>query len=144
MEPVMRNQWLTAVGLLALIGGCGLLTEVEQLDNFVYTADNHGVTLEPEVEAVGFRGEIQLLGRLNTPNPCYRLRGDLESRGSRLTLHVSARSTGSPACLAILGAFRYQAGIQRLRTGTYELRVLHEFPDATWQTQELKVSVDVR
>lgn len=141
----MRYRWLMVTGLSVTVAGCALITDPdEQLDSFVYTAESHGQTLTPGVDAEGFRGQIQLIGYLNTPTPCHELKGRIETRGSQVTLHVTARSTGSPECLTILGAFRYQAGIQGLRAGTWELRVLHEFPDANWQTQELKVNVEVR
>ncbi len=140
----MRFTIVLLTGLALTATACDFITDDGQLDTFTYTEESHGQPVSAGIDAVGFRGEIHVMGHMNTPNPCHELRGKIETRGSEITLSITARPTGSQACVTVIGSFRYQAAIQGLRAGTWQLVVRHEYPGTGWETQELRTNVDVR
>ncbi len=88
---------------------------------------------EPIVQVTGESGRIVVNAKLAAPDPCQELSADLQGRGSGLTLRV-AIARNSPACVAALGHFEYDAVIGELAPGTYRLRVVHTYPETGWPT----------
>jgi hypothetical protein len=78
-----------------------------------------------EQTATGETGAIAFTGSVTTPTPCYDVKATHRTSGSRVTLTVSARSTGS-GCIQVIAYQNYEGAISRLTPGTYEFVVVHE------------------
>lgn len=99
---------------------------------FSWEAAHHGLYLpEPELEVAAGRGRIDVHALLSAPDPCQQLTGKLERGSARLTLRVTVRPVGV-ACVGMIGSFQYDASIRDLAPGTYNLRVIHDYPETGW------------
>jgi hypothetical protein len=133
---------LAAAGILA--SGCGgFLRQGVSLEEFEYGELTHGTEVSTSVDAQGFFSEVIFVGQFNTPDPCFRINGRVEHSSSQVTLRITADRTRT-GCENVLGAFRYAGAIRGLTAGTYQFRVVHEFPGTGWDRQELSTSVTVR
>jgi hypothetical protein len=142
----MRTQvrMVSMAVMAAMLVGCGgFLRQGVTLEEFEYGELTHGTEVSTSIDAQGFAGEVVFVGQFNTPDPCHRINGRLDQRGSQLTLRLSAERTRT-GCADIVGAFRYAGAIRGLSAGTYQLKVVHEFPGSNWQRSELNTSVTIR
>ena len=128
---------------MCVTAGCDFLEEGPELEQFEFQESTPGVTVQPSIDAADIGASIGLIGQLNTPSPCHRLRASLEQSGSQLTVRVVATPTGSD-CENIVGNFRYTGAIRNVSDGTYQLRVRHSFEGSSWESYEFNVSVTVR
>jgi hypothetical protein len=143
-RPLNRRRLLVALGALLLgAGGCDFLDEEPELAEFIFAESTHGVTVEPSIDVADIGASIAIVGQLNTPTPCHRLRASLDHSGSQLTLRVVAQPT-TGTCDNVIGNFRYQGVIRNLADGTYQFRVQHSFDASSWEPYEFNVSVTVR
>ena len=130
-----------------LLAGCALeLTGPNPAElEFSVDAAHHGEWLEhPEVTAAGGNGAIRVDARLSAPDPCQQLTADAGRSGSTVTLRVRISRVGE-ACIAAIGTFEYAAVIGQLAPGSYQLRVVHEYPGTGWPSgQVLERTVEVR
>jgi hypothetical protein len=142
MKRQIGPTFLLAATLLAT--GCGsFLRQGVSLDEFEYGELTHGTEISTSIDAQGFSSEVIFVGQFNTPDPCFRITGRVEHSGSNVTLRLTADRTRT-GCENILGAFRYAGAIRGLSPGTYQFRIVHEFPGTGWERQELNTSVTVR
>jgi hypothetical protein len=131
--PTMMIRTVAALAAL-LLSGCALeLTGPNPADlEFTVMAAHHGEWLEhPEVNATGDAGAIRVNARLSAPSPCQQLTADADRSGSQVTLRVRITPVGE-ACVASIGTFEYVAVIGQLAPGSYQLRVIHEYPGTGW------------
>lgn len=122
----MRNARRAALAIAAVLtaGGCDAVGPGETLGQFEWSELDDGPVNEfSDFTVIG--REIVLLGELNTPTPCYRLRADVAKTSSRITVRIDGTSTGSPNCGEETGSFRY-SGLLRDVQGFDELRVIHD------------------
>jgi hypothetical protein len=95
------------------------------------TATNGGG--EQNASAQGAAGAIEITGTMDTPNPCYKLAGELAGQDSReLRVRVVGRADPERTCVQSIGAVPYAATVRGLAPGTYSLTVVHAYPDAGW------------
>jgi hypothetical protein len=135
---------ISAAIAVAMLVGCGsFLRQGISLEEFEYGELTHGTEVSTSIDAQAFAGEVVFVGQFNTPDPCFRINGRLDRSGSQLTLRLTAERTRT-GCAAVVGAFRYAGAIRGLSSGTYQLRVVHEFPGTDWQRTELNTSVTIR
>src|SRR5688500_11655514 len=142
-RPLTLRVLLAFAALPCLTAGCDFLEEGPELEQCQFQESTPGVTVQPSIDAADIGAAIGLIGQLNTPSPCHRLRASLEQSGSQLTVHVVASSTGSN-CENVVGNFRYTCAIRNVSDGTYQLRVLHSFEGSSWEAYDFNVSVTVR
>ena len=91
------------------------------------------------------QGQVAVRATLLGPDPCRTLEGELEQRGGEVTLRVFIRPSGAGGCVQVLGAFAYDAVIERLPRGRHVLQVVHTYPSTGWPTRiVLNETVDVR
>jgi hypothetical protein len=138
----------TATVLAAfLLSGCALeLTGPNPADlEFTVESAHHGEWLEhPEVAATGDAGAVRVDARLSAPSPCQQLTAQADRSGSEVTLRVRISPVGE-ACVASIGTFEYAAVIGQLAPGSYQLRVVHEYPGTGWPSGPvLEQTVEVR
>jgi hypothetical protein len=138
----------TATVLAALLlSGCALeLTGPNPADlEFTVKSAHHGEWLEhPEVAATGDAGAVRVDARLSAPSPCQQLTAQADRSGSEVTLRVRISPVGE-ACVASIGTFEYAAVIGQLAPGSYQLRVVHEYPGTGWPSGPvLEQTVEVR
>jgi hypothetical protein len=96
------------------------------------------------VRAAGRARSVWIGGTFVTPNPCYRLSGNADRRGSVITLTVQARAYRG-LCDTAGGAFGYDVLVRRVPPGTYTLRVLHAYQnDVAEPLVALQTTVSVR
>jgi hypothetical protein len=128
----------------AMLAGCGsFLRQGVSLEEFEYGELTHGTEISTSIDAQGFAGEVIFVGQFNTPDPCFRINGRVDHSGSQLTLRLTAERTRT-GCADMLGSFRYAGAIRNLTAGTYQLKVVHEFPGTSWDRTELNTSVTIR
>lgn len=97
--------------------------------NFVVQPGSHGQYVEnPSVSAKGSEGNITIQAQLSTPDPCHQIEGTAERNGNQVTMHVAIRPSEN-GCIAILGNFSYEATISDLPPDTYQVEVIHEYPN---------------
>jgi hypothetical protein len=141
---VQQRLVLTMAAAMFLTAGCGaFLRQGAKLEEFEYGELTHGTEVTTGIDAHGFAGEVIFVGQFNTPDPCFRTESRFAHSGSRLTLRLTAERTRT-GCADMLGAFRYTGAIRGLRPGTYQFRVVHEFPGTGWDPVEINTSVTVR
>jgi hypothetical protein len=127
-----------------LATGCGaFLGQRVSLEEFEYGELTHGTEVGTSIDMQGFSSEIIFVGQFNTPDPCFRINARVEHSGSTVTLRLTADRTRT-GCENILGAFRYAGAIRGLSPGTYQVKIVHEFPGTGWERQELNTSATVR
>ena len=117
---------LGALGLLLLLSACDTVTGPDTLGSFTWTEIEGGGTVEAFADFAAFGSDVLVLGEFNTPTACFRLTPHLTETASRLTLRVEARSTQTPNCADRTGAFRYEATLNGLDSGTYALVIVHD------------------
>ena len=79
------------------------------------------------------------------PDPCRTLEGELGHTGPQLVLRVFIRPSGAESCVQVVGRFAYDAQIENLSRGTYDLQVVHIYPSTGWPTRTvLNQTMDVR
>jgi hypothetical protein len=141
---VRRHCLTIAFGLGLLAAGCSLFSDSIELDfEFAELAD--GQVVEPLFDPTTIAaGQIIFAGQLNTPVPCYRLVGNLNDRGSVLTLEIRATRSSSSDCGTIVGRFIYSGTIRNLNPGTYSLRVRHVYDVPDWPAKEFNFSLNVK
>lgn len=136
------RSFVAVAALACAAAGCDLVTDPDPLEDFQWAELTHGETVDERVDVTVVPGEIFILGELNTPTACYSLTADFDKNGSRLLLRISARSTNTPNCQPILGAYRYTAVLRHLNRGTYEFTVEHDVGGG--DTREFTESVTIR
>ncbi|MGH7476558.1 MAG: hypothetical protein ACRELD_09735 [Longimicrobiales bacterium] len=131
----MNRAPITLLFPLFLLSGCYLegLTDANSVElDFSVEPAGHGQWLEqPEFEVSGDVGQLTVTSRLSTPDPCQQLTGEASRSGSRVTLRITIVREGE-GCYDVIGTFRYTALISGLAPGTYELRVIHDYPGTGW------------
>lgn len=83
---------------------------------------NADVSLDAETTETGDQ-LITVIGALSTPNPCYRVEGDLERMEDGLALQVISESEGG-MCVQCVGQVSYEAQIEA--SGFDNLAVYHD------------------
>lgn len=104
---------------------------------FSWDEAGHGQWLEePEVEAEGGPGVVVVRATLSTPDPCQRLEAEGDRTAEGLVLRVRVIRVGE-ACVGMIGTFEYTATFPGLSPGSYEVVVIHEYPDTGWPSGEV-------
>ncbi|HYJ78414.1 MAG TPA: hypothetical protein VEW03_02335 [Longimicrobiaceae bacterium] len=85
----------------------------------------------PVVTATGGDGEIVVQAELSAPDPCQRVRAELDGEGKSLRLDVYIERVGE-ACVAVIGNFGYTGRVHGLPAGSYTLAVRHTYPGTGW------------
>lgn len=78
------------------------------------------------------KGEIEILGQLRTPTPCYELSTSLLNASNVVTLTVTAKEAPTDtagACAQVLVVRDYGAAIRHVPAGEYLVRVAHIIGD---------------
>jgi len=83
-----------------------------------------------------------LEGTISSPNPCYSFAAEIEADQNNLTVTLSGTQQAG-MCIQILGAFRYQARITGLSTGTYPVTVVYRYPDTGWEQREFSLTLTI-
>ena len=88
---------------------------------------------------------ISIQGTVQTPNPCFKLSGDLQRSGQVLTVQVTGRADPDGMCIQSIGALPYTATVRGVAPGTYTVRVVHAYPDTGWPAATaLETQVTIR
>jgi hypothetical protein len=74
--------------------------------------------------ASGELARIDFTGSLATGTPCYAIAGSHDTRGSDVTLTVTATRTGD-ICAQVVTHNNYQGSVAALTPGTYTFTVVH-------------------
>lgn len=91
------------------------------------------------------QGQITVRATLLGPDPCRTLEAEIDKRDREVALRVFIRPSGAPVCIQIVGNFSYDAVIEGLPRGRYNLQVVHTYPSTGWPTRAvLSQTVDVR
>ena len=85
---------------------------------------------------------VEIRGAIATPNPCYEVSAGLAAEDGKLTLTLTATSTGG-FCPQVLAAFEYRARITELDPGTYELVTVHTYPETGWERKDYRLQIEV-
>ncbi len=112
--------------VLLALSGCSDLTGPRLLTTFEWGEVEEPDTIVEGISTTVALGDLFLVGQFRTPSHCYELDSDFQRDGTRLTVRVEARPTGSPNCDQSPGGFRYTASVTNLKFDTYELRVIHD------------------
>lgn len=95
--------------------------------------------------ATGESGQVAVRGSMETPNPCFKLSGDLQRSGQTLTVTVTGRADPEAMCIQSIGSVPYTATIRGVAPGTYTVRVTHTYAGTGWQpAPALDTQVTVR
>lgn len=142
---------LAAVVAVFFVAGCSDVTAPLTADD-VAASYSHGgeftfnTTTSSEggqaFAATGGTGSVSFQGSMETPNPCYEVTGSHRVSGSKITLTVSAASTGG-FCIQVITWFNYDGGLSGLSAGTYTFEIVHRNsgePAETVYTTEVAVS----
>ena len=89
-----------------------------------------GATNPPTIRLEG--RTLVVVGLMDTPTPCFSISADATVSGQNVTVRISARPVGQ-VCILITGRFAYRA-TRPLRPGTYDVKVIHEYPGTGWDT----------
>lgn len=130
--------WLSSCALMTgpTLGRENLKFEAEKVQDF---AEN------PVISVTGSDEQISIEGGLWTPCAGFTLDAEATTDGSVIILRVIA-DANSPdrGCRRAVESFRYEATLQGLPSGTYEVRVLHVFKwwesDPNPELTEVKVA----
>ncbi len=129
------------VAVLLVAAGCSSSTDPEVVTDFQWT-EADPTTLQEGIVATAALGELFVLGQVATPTRCYKLDFDLGKSGSRLNLRIKATASTTPNCDQNPGAYRYTLAIYNLKSGTYELRAVHDV--AGGQERAFTATVTIR
>lgn len=80
--------------------------------------------------SMGMTGSADFGGSLQTPTPCYTVRGASVMRGSQIVVTVTAEPTGN-ICMQVITNNNYTGSVMGLAPGVYGLRVIHDFGGRT-------------
>ncbi|MBD1930511.1 MULTISPECIES: hypothetical protein [Cyanophyceae] len=83
----------------------------------------------PLVSARGGTGNITVRTDLSTSTPCQKLSGAAERKGNKVTMRVTIRPPETGGCILMVGNFRYEATLNKLTPGKYQVEVIHQYPD---------------
>jgi hypothetical protein len=92
---------------------------------------------ETPFSATGGAGTISFTGSLMTGTPCYTVSGGLRQSGKRITVTVTAQSTGG-ICTQVITHNNYQGQVTGLAAGTYDFRIVQG--SSTAYTQSVTVT----
>lgn len=86
----------------------------------------------PLMSATGGAGSMAIRAEgLSTPYPCQKLSGAAERKGKKVTVRVTIHPLEG-GCIATLGNFRYEATVNNLTPGKYQVEVIHKYPGTGW------------
>ncbi|HEX8390773.1 MAG TPA: hypothetical protein VF665_00330 [Longimicrobium sp.] len=96
--------------------------------------------------AQGAAGSMELSGTMSTPNPCYKLTGELAGQNTReLRIRVVGRPDPDMMCIQAIGSVPYTATVRGMQPGTYSLTIVHTYPESGWdEATVLQTQVQVR
>jgi len=126
---------------LPMMVGCSSATAPWLDTEFQYGEVDDPSTIQEGINVTVGLGDLYILGHLVTPTRCYRLEHEFGRKAGRLELRIVARPTGAGTCDP-LGGYRYTLAVFRLRSGTYELTVVHDITGA--QGGQFTDSVTIR
>jgi hypothetical protein len=112
--------------VLPVLSGCDTFSP-ETLGTFTWS-ELEGGPVEELSTFAAIGTDVLVLGELNTPTACFSLSPDLQESSSRLTLRIEARNRETPNCAQRIGSYRYEAQLNGLDVGTYELIIVHDVP----------------
>jgi hypothetical protein len=124
MRTRTNSHGVLAVLVLLTLSGCDTFAP-ETLGSFTWS-ELEGGPVEEMSTFTAIGRDVLVLGELNTPTACYSLSPDLTETSARLTLRIEARNRDSPNCAQRVGSFRYDAQLNGLDNGTYDLIVVHD------------------
>ena len=124
MRTRTNSHGVLAVLVLLTLSGCDTFAP-ETLGSFTWS-ELEGGPVEEMSTFTAIGRDVLVLGELNTPTACYSLSPDLNETSARLTLRIEARNRDSPNCAQRVGSFRYDAQLNGLDNGTYDLIVVHD------------------
>ncbi|MEP0755485.1 hypothetical protein NDA03_25210 [Trichocoleus sp. Lan] len=111
---------------------------------FIAQPRTSGQALErPLVSAKGGAGSIVIRTDLSASDPCQKLSGAAERKGKKVTVRVTIRQPEG-GCIATIGNFRYEATLNKLTPGKYQVEVIHDYVNNGWPSGTVfkrKVSV---
>src|SRR5262245_38218298 len=138
----MRDLHRFSRGILLglVLTACSSLTDVNRPEVFQFEELQVGHNIEESVDANGFGSDLFFLGQFKTPHACFNLRPSFQESGNVLTLRVTAVSTNNQ-CPTQLGAYRYTGAVRNLRSGTYELRMIHIVPGQVDQSYSVSIMI---
>jgi hypothetical protein len=137
----VRSSLLSIAALIA-VSGCKSLTDPKtRLDSFQWQAVDNPESVTDGMDAVGFAGDVDIIGQLKTPTLCFNLEADYSRSGATLQLHVSAKPSNSATCNQNPGGYQYTAAIRAVGAGTYTMRVVHSLPGTADKTFEKEVVI---
>ncbi|MBD1880712.1 hypothetical protein H6F78_05105 [Coleofasciculus sp. FACHB-64] len=113
---------------------------------FIVQPGTPGQVLErPLVSAKGGAGNITVRTDLSASTPCQKLSGAAERKGKKVTVRVTIRPRETGGCILMVGNFRYEANLNKLTPGKYQVEVIHEYPNSGWLSETVfKRQVSVR
>jgi hypothetical protein len=111
--------------LLCGVAACSAATEPDVVTDFQWTEADPATTQEG-IAATAALGELFVLGHVMTPSRCYKLDFELGRNGQRLSLRIKATASTTPNCDQTAGAYRYTLAIYNLKSGAYNLQVIHD------------------
>lgn len=124
---------------LVLALGCASSTEPRRLYRPEFRA---APTTSPDAPAGATRpptlrvsaGTIEVLGIIDTPDPCEDLRALVSRTGLQLRLTVTARSQG--CVVPMVGSYAYAALVEGLAPGEYALDVTYAYEQPGARTRK--------
>jgi hypothetical protein len=100
---------------------------------------------EQGATATAGSGQIAIRGTMQTPNPCYKLSGELQQQGQTLSVRVVGQADPDAMCIQSIGSVPYTATLRDVAPGTYTVRVMHTYPGTGWDAAAaLETQVTVR
>jgi hypothetical protein len=101
-----------------------------------------GATTPPTVRVS--QGQVEILGQLVTPDPCFDLTAAFTNANRELRVMVNG--TKRPGmCATVIETFSYRATIVNVAAGDYSLEVVHALPNSsTPPAPVVKQSVTVK
>lgn len=83
--------------------------------------------------ASGAKHAIDFQGSIELGNPCHDVTGSHTVSGSRVTLTVTATSTGE-ICTQVITWYNYDGRVSGLSSGTYDFEIVHVYPNGTTES----------
>lgn len=100
---------------------------------------------EQGATATAGSGQIAIRGTMQTPNPCYKLSGELQQQGQTLSVRVVGQADPNVMCIQSIGSVPYTATLRDVAPGTYTVRVMHTYPGTGWDAAAaLETQVTIR
>lgn len=110
--------------LLAGLGGCVLDDPTVELEVQPLTTEERDAWTAAGVSSAHHEVVVQRV--FQAASECSGLSGDAVRTGTVITLRVIAERQDRPGCrTGVKGLFAYRAVLRGIRTGRYELRVIH-------------------